>query len=155
MATHQVDDPELLLSMLAQHSLACPVCAYDVRSLNRPVCPECGARLRLSLGSPDLRIHHLIASLVGLALGLGFTANIGTMLAVQIVRGVGSGVTGAVVYATVTSVILLTLLIATARARHRFVSWSGKRQLIASLAFILFSIACAFGMVMFLVPYVF
>ena len=157
MPAHQVDDPELLLALLAQHSLACPVCGYDVRSLKRPVCPECGARLRLSLGSPDLRIHHLIAGLVGLAIGLGFTANVGLMLAVQIIRGAGSGpgITGAAVYAAATSAILLTLLIATARARHRFLSWRGQRQRIASLGLILLSIACAFGMIMFLVISVF
>ncbi len=157
MPASQVDDPELLLAVLAQHSLACPVCGYDVRSLKRPACPECGARLRLRLGSPDLRIHHLIAGLVGLALGLGFTANIGLMLTVQIIRGAGpsSGITGAAVYAAATSVILLTLLIATVRARQRFLSWRGQRQRIASLGLILLSIACAFGMIEMLVISVF
>lgn len=80
MPDDHVDDPELLLGVLERHTLACPVCRYDVRSLKRPVCPECGARLRLRLGSPDLRVHHLIAAVVGLAVGLGFNANIGLML---------------------------------------------------------------------------
>ncbi len=157
MPVDQVDDTELVLAVLQRHALACPVCGYDVRSLKRPVCPECGAKLRLRLGSPDLRLHHLIAALVGLAIGLGFNANVGLMLAVQLIRGVGpgSGVAGAAAYAGATSAILLTLLIVTARARRRFLSWRGRRQRIVSLGFISLSVVLAFGMVQLLVVNVF
>jgi hypothetical protein len=153
MPSRQVDDPELLLAVLQRHSLACPVCGYDVRRLERPQCPECGSRLNLHLGSPDLKLHHLVAAIVGPALGLGFNANIGLMLAVQMLRGVSvrPAVSWALVYSAATSLVLLAVIVLIVTGRRRFLSWRRGRQQLVAVMLVFIALACAGGMIFFAV----
>lgn len=44
----------LLAAFLAQHDVACPDCDYNLRGLDKPRCPECGAALTVTV---TLRSH--------------------------------------------------------------------------------------------------
>lgn len=54
---------ELLLDFLHDHDAACPVCGYNLRALTRPICPECGQGLVLTVGATRLRIGWLLATI--------------------------------------------------------------------------------------------
>lgn len=69
------DGGELLLQFLDGRSVPCPRCGYDLRDLTRPVCPECGEELVLTVGRRSTNYELLIASLApgifsGIAAGL-------------------------------------------------------------------------------------
>ena len=53
---------EMLLECLRDHDAACPVCGYNVRSLTRPICPECRQELVLTVGVLRLRLRWLLAA---------------------------------------------------------------------------------------------
>jgi len=43
-------ETEFLLRFLQGRDHACPKCDYNLRNLTRPVCPECGEELKLTVG---------------------------------------------------------------------------------------------------------
>ncbi len=53
---------EMLLEFLRDHDAACSVCGYNVRSLTRPICPECRQELVLTVGVLRLRLGWLLAA---------------------------------------------------------------------------------------------
>jgi hypothetical protein len=53
---------ELLLEFLREHDAACPLCGYNLKSLTRPVCPECGQELVLTVGAARLRLGWLMTA---------------------------------------------------------------------------------------------
>src|SRR6478672_10529133 len=57
------DAVDMLLAFLAGHDADCPVCGYNLRALTRPVCPECGQELVLTVGAARLRLGWLLAAL--------------------------------------------------------------------------------------------
>lgn len=54
---------DMLLAFLREHEAPCPLCGYNLKSLTRPVCPECGQELVLSVGLARLRLGWLLAAL--------------------------------------------------------------------------------------------
>jgi len=50
-------DDIVLIDWLKDRDAACPLCAYNIRGLTTPRCPECGQVLRLSvtLAEPYLK----------------------------------------------------------------------------------------------------
>lgn len=56
------DDQELI-HFLAGRSLPCPRCAYDLRDIQTPTCPECGEPLFLTVGSAKPRFGWLILAM--------------------------------------------------------------------------------------------
>jgi hypothetical protein len=52
----------MLLEFLRDHDADCPVCGYNLRALVRPVCPECGHELHLSVGTSSVRLGWLFAA---------------------------------------------------------------------------------------------
>jgi len=55
------DGEVLLLAFLRGHECACPLCGYNLKGLTRPVCPECGQELVLSVGVARVRLGWLFA----------------------------------------------------------------------------------------------
>lgn len=53
---------DLLLDFLRDHDAACPVCGYNLRALTRPICPECGQGLVLTVRTARLRLGWLFAA---------------------------------------------------------------------------------------------
>src|SRR5262245_5700142 len=54
---------ELLLEFLREHESPCPVCGYNLKALTKPMCPECGQELALTVGTARLRLGWLLAAL--------------------------------------------------------------------------------------------
>jgi len=77
-AMSQGDSPpteaQLLQALLATRDIACPVCAYNLRSNESKNCPECGAALDLRVGSMDLKLGPWLTAVLGMALPLGFVS---------------------------------------------------------------------------------
>lgn len=73
-ASEQVKTPDtdLLLRFVADRDEPCPICAYSLRGLAEQVCPECGAPLRLQVGSPQTGIAAWALGMISFALALGF-----------------------------------------------------------------------------------
>ena len=57
------DETELLLHFLAHRDHACPKCDYNLRNLTRPICPECGEALALTVGRGHFRDSLLFLAL--------------------------------------------------------------------------------------------
>ena len=57
------DQTELLLRFLNERNHPCPKCDYDLCNLTRPVCPECGEELALSVGRRNTNYELLILTL--------------------------------------------------------------------------------------------
>lgn len=53
---------ELLLDFLRDHNAPCPICNYNLRALTKPICPECGQALSLTVSAAKLRIGWLLAA---------------------------------------------------------------------------------------------
>ncbi len=49
------NETELLLRFVAHRDHACPQCDYNLRDLTRPICPECGEELKLTVGRRHFR----------------------------------------------------------------------------------------------------
>src|SRR5215207_7280264 len=52
----------MLLDFLREYDAACPVCGYNLRALARPICPECGSELVLTVGATRLRLGWLLVA---------------------------------------------------------------------------------------------
>jgi hypothetical protein len=46
------DDP-VLAAFLTDRDVPCPHCSYNLRGLSRPLCPECGKLIQLTVGAVD------------------------------------------------------------------------------------------------------
>jgi len=44
-------DEQALLDFLSSRDAPCPACGYNLRMLHKPVCPECGLPITLTVGS--------------------------------------------------------------------------------------------------------
>ena len=62
VATTSTRAQDMLLDFLREHDAACPVCGYNLRALTRPICPECGHELVLTVGAARLRLGWLLAA---------------------------------------------------------------------------------------------
>jgi hypothetical protein len=74
------DADQLLLQWLENRDAPCPICGYNARDLRASHCPECGAKLRLELGSPNLRLGAWVVALISFALALGFDGVVSTIM---------------------------------------------------------------------------
>ena len=66
-------DP-MVTAWLAERDAACPVCDYNLRGVELPVCPECASPLQLAVASPGAVHGPWVFAIVSLAMGLGFDA---------------------------------------------------------------------------------
>src|SRR4051812_34065855 len=53
---------EMLLDFLREHEATCPLCGYNLKALTRPICPECGQELALTVGAAHVRLGWLMAA---------------------------------------------------------------------------------------------
>lgn len=54
-------------TFLADRSVPCPSCKYDLRNLTGDVCPECGIKLRLTVGAAESVPKAWIVGVAGLS----------------------------------------------------------------------------------------
>ncbi len=57
------NETEFLLRFLQGRDHACPKCSYNLRNLTRPVCPECGEALALTVGRRKINDALIILTL--------------------------------------------------------------------------------------------
>jgi hypothetical protein len=119
----------MLLDFVREYEASCPVCGYNLKALTRPVCPECGHELTLTVGAPHLHLGWLLASLAP-----GFFSGIAAVFVVMPVVGqyLGNG------RITLHVIAFFTLdlfgwcsgafAIILARKRRRFLAQSRTRQ---------------------------
>lgn len=65
-------DGRALADWLGRHDEPCPACGHNLRSVPSPACPECGAPLRLMVGSEQARLGPWLLALASFLLALGF-----------------------------------------------------------------------------------
>ena len=61
----------LLKLFLHERDALCPVCGYNLRNLTSGNCPECGQRVALRVGAPDLRLGVFVWALAPLLMMVG------------------------------------------------------------------------------------
>ncbi len=86
------DDRELLRRYLAGRDVPCPGCGYNLRGLESGVCPECTEPITLRVSLVEPRQGAFIAGLIGLAVGIGFSAAF--LLAAALVAALYGGTPG-------------------------------------------------------------
>jgi len=69
----QATNRSLLLSYIAANDVACPVCGYNLRRLTVDVCPECGQRFQLRVGSDSVRFGYFLVFLAPLIMLAGLS----------------------------------------------------------------------------------
>lgn len=80
-----------LKQFLAERDEACPSCGYNLRGLMTSVCPECRQELVLGVQLAEPKLKAFIATVLGLAVGGGFSAMlVGYVIVGEVVRGRGS-----------------------------------------------------------------
>ncbi len=134
------NEAELLQAWLSSRDVPCPVCDYNLRSIDSMTCPECGAKLDLRVGSTDLRIGLWLVGVLALSLSLGFLG------LYSILFGVPMVVTGALLsaifllYAVVPAAISIAyalLLWRLIRGRKKFWAKPRKAQKVSVVLYIL------------------
>ena len=73
MTSEKQRETELLQAWLSGRDLPCPVCGYNLRSIEGANCPECGAKLDLRVVPRGLGIGLWLVAVISLTLPLGFS----------------------------------------------------------------------------------
>lgn len=136
-----------VLAFLRGRSVPCPRCAYDLRDISTPRCPECGEPLILKIGSPRARFGWLV-----LAMAPGcFSGVAACFVAVPVVTLIwrsfppGQGLPPPVVAADAFGFLSAASVALLYRHRHRVMAWTARRQ--GALAAAVWGIhALAFGL---------
>lgn len=117
---------QMLLDFLRDYDANCPVCGYNVRGLNRPLCPECRQELVLTVGEARLRLGWLL-----IALAPGFFSGIAACFVMIPTVGVffEDGVVvwplaGMVLFGWSSGILAIILAV----KRNRFIAQSRTRQ---------------------------
>ena len=143
----------MLLEFLREHESACPVCGYNLKALTRPICPECGQELVLTVGAARVRLGWLLA-----AVAPGFFSGIAAVFVLVPILGrlfFGDGKMSLTfnaldLFGWCSGIIAITIAV----KRHRFFSLSLKQQRRWALAIWLVHIAALVLFIMYGPAYV-
>lgn len=122
-----------VVAFLADRSVPCPRCAYDLRNIKAATCPECGEPLVLKIGSPRARFGWLVLAMApGCFSGVAAVFVLIPVSAVLVSLWRGRAPTDEVPwpilaadafgFLSAASVVLMY------RHRHRLMSWRPRRQ---------------------------
>lgn len=121
-------DPEAeVIAFLKGRSAPCPRCAYDLRDIQTPTCPECGEPLVLKIGSPRARFGWLV-----LAMAPGCFSGVAALFVLipVFVHMMFPGAKGvwALMVADAFGFLSAASVAFMYRHRHRVMSWTARRQ---------------------------
>jgi hypothetical protein len=142
----QATEAELLQLHLSTHIVPCPVCGDALRTVESGECVACGARLRLGIGSTDLRLRHWIGVIVGLSMPLGLTAVfsvggaigfVGTLVVERPPLLQAASMLLVVLVLWCLTIVTAALLLRVIRHRRRFWRLTPRRQLLLAAIAIL------------------
>lgn len=130
-ASPPLRDPDAeVLAFLKGRSVPCPRCAYDLRDIQTARCPECGEPLVLKVGSPRIRFGWLV-----LAMAPGCFSGVAALFVMVPVfmtlrqsLPAGDGVPWPVMVADAFGFLSAASVALMYRHRHRFMSWTARRQ---------------------------
>lgn len=121
-------DPEAeVVAFLRGRSTPCPLCGYDIKDVQRAVCPECGEPLVLKIGSPRTHFGWLLLTMApGCFSGVAAVIVLAPIV-LTLWQGIGGPpwpvvVADAFGFVSAASVALLY------GQRQRFLAWSATRQ---------------------------
>lgn len=119
-----------VVAFLKGRSFPCPRCGYDLRDIQAATCPECGEPLVLKIGSPRVRFGWLV-----LAMAPGcFSGVAAVFVLVPIYMTMGrtfppsQGLPWPVVVGDTFGFLSGAAVGLMYRHRHRFMSWTARRQ---------------------------
>ena len=135
-------ETELLQAWLSSRDVPCPVCGYNLRSIEVANCPECGAKLDLRVGSTDLKIGLWLVGVISLTLPMGlsgFFAIYGLLMVLSGARGGAALVTYLIAVGILAApfVVYALLLRRLIRRRKEFWSKPRKAQKVSAVLYIL------------------
>ena len=123
-------EPDLLAEYLTGRDVDCPVCRYNLRGTRTVRCPECGAHLRLRVGSIDLKLSAWLVGVLALALPMGFSMVMGIAGLIGMRRSLNWAKEDWIILALMWGLVVvygITLLVVS-RRRARFLRRSGRSQ---------------------------
>ena len=82
-------DHRALAAWLRDHDEDCPVCAYSLRGVPSPACPECNAPISLGVRSPHAIAGPWSLALISFSLALGFDAVMSLILLAPLIATAG------------------------------------------------------------------
>lgn len=92
----------LLVELLRENDVACPLCGYNLRGLTKATCPECKQALELTVGMRHLRMGwFLLAITPGMFSGIAAVLLTTVLLIALILEGTSGGGPPYSIYATV------------------------------------------------------
>jgi len=124
-------DPDAeVIAFLRDRSVPCPRCGYDLRDIPTAKCPECGEPLVLKIGSPRARFGWLV-----LAMAPGCFSGVAALFVMVPVFVTfwqrlppGRGAPWPVMVADAFGFLSAASVALMYRHRHRFMSWTARRQ---------------------------
>jgi len=126
----EADPGAEVIAFLRGRSAPCPRCGYDLRDLQRPLCPECGEPLVLKVGSPRARFGWLV-----IAMAPGCFSGVAAMfflipIAMTLGRSfpTGQGLPWPILAADVFGFTSAASVVVMYRHRHRLMAWADRRQ---------------------------
>lgn len=127
-----------IIAFLKGRSVPCPRCAYDLRDIQTPICPECAEPLFLTVGTAKPRFGYLI-----LAMAPGCFSGVAACFVfipifITIWQGgtLGRrfGVPWPVVFADLFGFLSAASVVFMYKHRHRIMSWPDRRQMFFAIA---------------------
>ena len=146
-----VEEPRMLEAYLRGRDVPCPSCGYNLRDLPNARCPECGRDLVLQLAAAPRPPGVFIVSIIGLALGAGFS---GLLIVYQIVQALRGRTIGLWIFILLTvggTVVEGALVVWLMMVGQRFVTWPRRWQMLCAVCCWLLSLANGLAFA-FLVP---
>jgi hypothetical protein len=115
---------DLLFQWLADRDTPCPGCGYNLRGLGVDRCPECNQGLVLQVGLAEPRLAGFLATVIALALGVGFSGLLLLYVAIVLARGKGGAPLGQLLtFAGAPFVVEGLALVLLLLGRRRFRRW--------------------------------
>lgn len=119
----------ILTAYLADRDEPCPVCGYNLRGGTSPICPECGAEIRLAVQWANVKYRWWILTLIGIILPIGACVGLALFIAILMcVEGVRESEVVVMVWNLCMLILPTIALVGILKKRVRFLRSPPARQ---------------------------